>query len=98
MKGKHHTEETKEKLRNKIISDETKRKMSLNHADVSGDKNPSARAICQLDLNGNLINEFSYASLAAKEFNIDLSSIIKCCKGKQKTAGGYKWKYKSTNT
>ena len=29
-----------------------------------------------------------------REINIDKSSIIRCCKGKQSTAGGYKWKYK----
>lgn len=30
---------------------------------------------------------------AEKLLGIDHSSIIKCCKGKTKTAGGYKWKY-----
>ena len=93
MKGRHHTEETKEKLKNRVISNETKKKMSLNHADVSGTKNPSARAVRQLDLNGNLIEEFEYATLASKKLHIDLSSIIKCCKGKVKTAGGYDWEY-----
>lgn len=93
MTGKHHTEATKEKLRNRIVSDETKHKMSLNHADVSGAKNPSAKPIRQLDLEGNIIEEFAYATLASKKLNIDLSSIIKCCKGKHKTAGGYKWEY-----
>lgn len=58
-----------------------------------GAKNPSARAIIQYDLNGNLLNTFPYATLAAKQFNIDLSGIIKCCRGKKKTAGGYKWSY-----
>ena len=60
---------------------------------TSGANNPSARAIRQLDKDGNLIEEFSYATLAAKKYNIDLSSIIRCCRGKQKTSGGYKWEY-----
>ena len=60
---------------------------------TSGANNPSAKAIRQLDLDGNIIEEFAYATLAAKKFNLDLSAIIKCCRGKQKTCGGYKWQY-----
>lgn len=93
FKGRHHNKETIEKLKNRAITDETKQKMRKNHADVSGEKNPSARPIRQLSLDGKILEEFSYASLAAKKFNLDLSSIIKCCKGKNKTCGGYKWEY-----
>ena len=81
------------KLKNRIVSEETKQKMRNNHANVTGANNPSAKAICQLDLNGNILEQFAYATLAAKKFNLDLSSIIKCCRGKQKTCGGYKWQY-----
>ena len=91
--NRHHSQETINKLKNRIVSDETKKKMSINHANVNGANNPSAKPIRQLDLNGNIIKEYSYAKLAATTLNIDLSSIIKCCKGKQKTAGGYKWEY-----
>lgn len=93
MLGKHHTLETKKKLRARIITEETRAKMRTNHADVRGAKNPSAKAIKQFDLNGNFLEEYAYATLAAKKYQIDLSSIIKCCKGKQKTCGGYKWAY-----
>lgn len=93
MTNKKQSEETKEKLRNRKISDETKLKMKQNHADVSGEKNPSAKPIRQLDLNGNILEEFAYATLASRKFNLDLSSIIKCCRGKAKTCGGYKWEY-----
>ena len=65
-------------------------KRSLN---TSGANNPSAKPIRQLDLDGNVLEEFTYATLASKKFNLDLSSIIKCCRGKQKTCGGYKWEY-----
>ena len=46
------------------------------------------------EIEKTLINK--YATLAAKKFNLDLSSIIKCCKGKKKTCGGYKWQYVNT--
>lgn len=38
--GKHHTEETKLKLSERIVSDDTKLKISKNHADFSGANNP----------------------------------------------------------
>lgn len=76
------SEETKEKLKHRVISEETKEKMRKNHADVKGAKNPSAKAVYQLDLNGNIIKEYAYATLASKELHLDLSSIIKCCRGK----------------
>ena len=62
---------------------------------TSGANNPSARAIRQLDKEGNVIEEFEYATLAAKKYNIDLSAIIKCCRGKLKTYKGWIWEYQS---
>lgn len=92
--SRKHTEATKAKLRSRIFSTETREKMSKSHYDCSGLKNPSAKAIVQLSLSGELIREYGYANQASKECNLDLSSIIKCCRGKQKTCGGYRWKYK----
>lgn len=95
MKGCSHSEETKKKLRERIISEETKRKQSQNHADFSGEKNPSAKAIVRIDPRDGTTKYYAYATLASKELNIDLSSIIKCCNGKvgHKTAGGFIWQY-----
>lgn len=82
---------------NKAYQEITARRQELTHFKrslaTSGANNPSARPIKQLDKDGNLIEEFAYATLAAKKYNLDLSSIIKCCRGKQKTCGGYKWEY-----
>lgn len=36
---------------------------------------------------------FNYAKLASQKYRVDLSSIIKCCKGKLKTAGKLKFEY-----
>lgn len=38
--------------------------------------------------------EYTSAFIAGKQENIDSSSITACCKGRRKTAGGYRWKYK----
>ena len=97
-KGRKMPKEVMEKLRmintGRVVSQETREKMSKSHYDCSGSKNPSAKAIVQLSLSGELIREYGYANQASKECNLDLSSIIKCCRGKQKTCGGYRWKYK----
>lgn len=93
FKGKHHREETKEKLRAREVTAETRARMRKNHADVSGKANPSAKPVVQLSLAGEIIKRYDYASQAAKELSLDLSSIIKCCRGKKKTCGGYRWAY-----
>ena len=92
--GRHHSPETINILKNKVVSEETRQKMKTNHHDVSGKNNPSARPIRQLSMSGELLFEYDYAKQAAIKYNIDLSSIIKCCKGKVKSCGGYKWEYK----
>lgn len=74
----------------KTMSEEAKEKISKAK---SGANSAKARSIVQYDKEDNFIRQWEYASLAAKEYNIDLSHIIKCYRGKLKTAGGYKWKY-----
>ena len=41
-----------------------------------------------------VIDEFNSIREAERKTNIQHSSISKVCKGKKKSAGGYKWKYK----
>jgi hypothetical protein len=50
------------------------------------------KAVLQFDTEGNLINEFK--SLAEAIRNTGVTTIGKCCCGKQKSAGGFVWKYK----
>lgn len=93
MLGKHHSPETIEKLKNRVFTPETRARMSAARPDTSGAKNPSAKAVRQLTKDGVLIKEYPYAKLAAMELNLDLSSIIKCCRHKIKSCGGFKWEY-----
>ena len=48
----------------------------------------------QRDMDGNIVNEFISAREADRQTGINQSSIIKCCKGKVKRAGGYTFNYK----
>lgn len=49
------------------------------------------KKVIQLDLNDNVLNEFESMTQAGQETGIDESSIGRCCNGKAKSAGGYKW-------
>lgn len=49
--------------------------------------------IIQMDNNSQCIKIWNSISEAEKTLNIDKSSIIRVCKKRQQTAGGYKWRY-----
>lgn len=57
--------------------------------------NGHSKPIIQYDLENKYIKEWNSTTQAHKEipyFNI--VTILKCCKGKLRTSGGYKWKFK----
>lgn len=51
------------------------------------------KSVIQYDLQMNKLNEFSTIAEAGRQLNIDNTSIVKCCKGQQNTAGGFIFKY-----
>lgn len=52
------------------------------------------KPIVQLDAEtGDVIREWQCARDACRALGIDYRHISKCCNGKQKTAGGYRWKF-----
>lgn len=53
------------------------------------------KSVEQLDLDGNVINEFYSMGVAAKMIGIPQPNIHKVCTGIRLTAGGYKWRYKN---
>lgn len=55
-------------------------------------------AVRQYSLSNEFIAEFTSATIAGNKVDIDSSCIIKCCKGKRKTAGGYIWRYAEAPT
>lgn len=77
-KGNHHSEETKQKIKNLKLGKSTKKQIS----------------VLQYDLQGNLIRKWN----KIEEANAFLgkprdTGITCCCRGKQKTAYGFIWKY-----
>lgn len=55
--------------------------------------NSNIKPINQYDLKNNLIATFPSSREAGRQLNLDSSSIIKCCKGKLKTTGGFIFHY-----
>lgn len=49
--------------------------------------------VIQKDLDGNFIKRWNSLSDASRYFNVDVSSMIRVCKGKQHTCRGFKWEY-----
>lgn len=70
-------------------TEETKAKISKNHADCSYGNNSKARRVVCLETR----KEYDSVSRASRELNINESGIRNCCYGKSKTAGGYCWLY-----
>ena len=58
-----------------------------------GSDNPSSRPVSQYTKQGYLVKEYCSIFEAGIETNTDNSDIVKCCRGKRKSAGGYSWKY-----
>lgn len=54
---------------------------------------PLSKIIQQIKDN-KVISEFYGTQEASRETKIDQANIWRCCNSKQKTAGGYQWKYK----
>lgn len=54
---------------------------------------PRKKRVIQLDAQNNIIKTWDSIREATKSLNINGTLIIRCCKNKGKTAGGYRWQY-----
>ena len=75
--------------RNKLAGDKLK-DIFLNREDCS-------KPILQLDLDGNIVNEYPSIHEAERQTGFKNQNICNCLKGKRKTCGGFIWKYKTKN-
>jgi hypothetical protein len=88
MYGKHHSEETKNKIRLAKIgtkqSDETIQKKIQKQN----------KKVCKISLKtGELLKVFDSIKETEK-YGFTPSGITECCKGRQSTHKGFKWMYK----
>lgn len=52
------------------------------------------KKIVQITLDGEFVKEWESLSSVSKSMNITTGNLSKVCKGRQNSAGGYKWMYK----
>lgn len=93
----HHSEETKRKM-SEARSGENNPFYGKHHTEETKKKiresNPS-KSVLQFSKDGEFISEYQSTREAERQTDISNSSICRCCKGKQKSAGGFIWKYAS---
>lgn len=63
----------------------------------SKNNNTNKREILQIDLDGNIVEEYDSISLCSRETGIKKSNIFDCLANRKRTAGGFKWSYKIMN-
>lgn len=86
-KGKH--EGTKNYFYGRKHTEETK--------ELIASHNPRIRKVYQIEIDTDkIIKIWDRIKFASDELGIAATHITRVCKGKRKTAGGYKWKYKES--
>lgn len=75
------------------MSDEDRKKMSKNHADVSGGKNPASKSVVRLSLNNELLEVYDFLGKVTIQ-GFGEESVRNCCKKRKSQYKGYKWMYK----
>ena len=59
----------------------------------NGINKKSFKSVIQMDLNDKFIAKHCSMSQASRDTGINLGNIGLCCRGKYKTAGGFRWIY-----
>ena len=57
-------------------------------------ENRPSKSVLQFSKSGELIAEYPSGKEAQKQTGLPTSNICSCCKGRQKSCGGYIWRYK----
>lgn len=87
LKNKPRSIQTKQKISQTKTgtkhSEETKRKLSLKNG----------KHVIAYDIHGNIVGTYCSTREAERQTGIAHTHISDCCNGKQKIAGGYKWRY-----
>jgi group I intron endonuclease len=98
--GKHLTEEHKKKIsekkKGKIASETSRKKMSESRQGIKYTEERRKKIITKYGkkiINIDTGEKFDCIAEAAQKYNIKKSNISSCCVGRQKTAGGYHWRY-----
>lgn len=101
LKGRICKQETKDKIRNRILgtkrSEETKEKIRVANVGKKYDKETlikKSKAVIMMSMEGDELKEFYSVSEAAREMGFSKSAISAACNGYYKQMKGFKWKFK----
>lgn len=94
MTGRHHSEETKKKMREaalgRVISDDQRRRHSeVMTGKMVGPLNHKSRPVCCIDTG----EVFETQRAAAKATGAQQAKISLCCQGKRNRTHGMRWEY-----
>ena len=93
LKGLKRSEKTKQKISKAKKGHECYKNPERNQKIRKNNSNN--KPIYQYDLQGNLLNEFQSAQEAGRHLGKSGNSIADCAAGRQKTAYGFIWEYKT---
>lgn len=102
-------EKLRKRSTGRTASDETRRKMSIAHKGqnchfygkpVTDERKAElsrmrSKPVMQLDMDGNIINEYPSMKEAARIFGVTRQAISYCCSGGSKSCAGYVWRWKN---
>jgi hypothetical protein len=94
-KGKPKSEEHRAKLSAALLGRTRPPELVAKARNTRAERGTGLRSISQHTLDGTWIRDWSYSLEASKALDIPGYNITNCCRGRQKTAGGYIWRYKS---
>jgi hypothetical protein len=60
---------------------------------VKGKDNPRSKPVIQMTLENIIVGSFESAGEASRHIGAHQTNITCCCRGKQKTAAGFKWEF-----
>lgn len=90
--GKTHTEETKQLL-SKLKTGSTLNEDHIKKFCGAGQESVKRKVNQICKKTGALLNTWDYIRQASKELKINEGSIVSCCRGRYKSAGGFIWEY-----
>ena len=90
-KGATYSEQAKSNVSKGVLDAYASGKLVAAH----GASHYKSKVVRQFTMDGNLVKEYPTMTLAEEGTGISKTCICYCCKGKQKSTGGYKWEYAS---
>ena len=88
-----YSENMRHAVKNGLINFHTEKKKNSDLINIKKATESCKKKIMQYDTSGNFIKSYKSIIEASRETKSNATHISLCAKGKQKTCGGFKWRY-----